>query len=388
MFKTKTVLSQMQSFISGYEFEKYVSEYSGDKGVRTFKTRNLLNVMLYVHIGTKQSIRDIIDSLNSKKNLWYHIGLKSISRNNLSHALMRRPSEIFEKMFFDLLGKLQNERMPISDKRFKFKMPVITIDSTTIGLCLSLFDWAKFRSTKGGIKLHVMYNNKDQIPDFMIFSNAKKHDVNFASKMPINSNSIYVMDKGYFCYKFFQKINKNKAFFVIRTKINTQYKMIKRNKKTHKDIKADWIVKVNSLKAEKYPYELRVVKYYDREKKKTYEYMTNNFTLSAKTIADIYKARWDIELFFKWIKQNLKIKTFIGTSENAVKIQIWTAMIAFLLIEYIRFKSRTTYSLLKTFRILKDNILHGYDMFELLTEKVTPDMKQVYNNENQLMLNF
>ena len=388
MFKTKTVLSQMQSFISGYEFEKYVSEHNGDKGVRIFNTRTLLNVMLYVHIATKQSLRDIIDSLESKKNLWYHLGLKSISRNNLSYALMNRSNKIFEKMFFNLLGKLQNERTPMSDKRFRFKMPVKIIDSTTIGLCLSLFDWAKFRKTKGGIKLHVMYDSKEQIPDFMIFSEAKKHDMHLANKILINPNSIYVMDKGYFCYKFFQKINKNRAFFVIRTKKNTQYKIMKRNEKSHKSIKADWTVKVDSVKTVEYPQELRVVKYYDKEKKKTYEYLTNNFQLSAKSIADIYKARWDIELFFKWIKQNLKIKTFIGTSENAVKIQIWTAMITFMLIEYIRFKSRTNYSMLKTFRILKDNIMHNYDLFELLTEKLTPDNNQTHTNINQLSLNF
>ncbi|MCP4762866.1 MAG: IS4 family transposase [archaeon] len=388
MFKTKTVLSQMQSLISGYEFEKYVSKHNGDKGVKVFSTKNLLNVMLYVHIGAKQSLRDIVDSLESKKNLWYHLGLTSLSRNNLSHALMKRPHEIFENLFFNLLGKLQNERMPISDKRFKFKMPLKIIDSTTIGLCLSLFDWAKFRKTKGGIKLHVMYDSKEQIPDFMIFSDAKKHDMHFANKITINPNSIYVMDKGYFCYKFFQKINKNRAFFVIRTKTNTQYKITKRNKKSHDSIKADWNIEIDSAKFDEYPHELRVVKYYDKEKKTTYEYLTNNFQLSAKTIADIYKARWDIELFFKWMKQNLKIKTFIGTSENAVRIQIWTAMIAYLLIEYIRFKSKTNYSLLKTFRILKDNIMHNYDLFELLTEKLTPDIKQAQINENQLLLNF
>lgn len=388
MFKTKTVLSQMQSFISGYDFEKYVSEYNGDKGVRIFNTRNLLNIMLYVHIGAKQSLRDIVDSLESKKNLWYHLGIKSISRNNLSHALMKRPHEIFEKMFFNLLNKIQNEKMMTQDKRFKFKMPLKIIDSTTISLCLSLFDWAKFRKAKGGFKLHVMYDSKEQIPDFMIFSEAKKHDMYFADKIMINPNSIYVMDKGYFCYKFFQKIDKNKAFFVIRTKTNTQYKIINRNKKTHKSIKADWTVKVDSLKKDEYPNELRVVKYYDKEKKKTYEYLTNNFRLSAKTIADIYKARWDIELFFKWIKQNLKIKTFIGTSENAVKIQIWTAMIAFLLIEYIRLKSKTNYPLLKTFRILKDNLMHNYNLFELLMDKVAPDIKQINKNENQLIFKF
>lgn len=388
MNKTNTVLSQMQSYISGYEFKKYVSEYDGDKGVKTFTTRNLLNLMLYVHIGAKQSLRDIVDSLKTKKNLWYHIGLKSVSRNNLSHALMKRPNEIFEKMFFNLLGKLYSERNPIADKRFKFKMPVKLIDSTTIGLCLSLFDWAKFRKTKGGIKLHVMYDAKEQIPDFMIFSEAKKHDMYLADKLPINANSIYVMDKGYYSYKFFQKINQNKAFFVIRTKTNTQYKIIKRNPKNNKKIKADWNVRINGSKKEEYSQDLRIVKYYDEEKKKTYAFLTNNFRLSAKTIADVYKSRWDIELFFKWMKQNLKIKTFIGTSENAVKIQIWTAMIVYLLIEYIRFKSRTNYSLLKTFRILKDNIMHNYNLFELLTGESPSETKHKNIDNRQMVFCF
>jgi hypothetical protein len=388
MFKTKTVLSQLQSFISGYEFKKVISEHNGDKGVRNFKTKNLLNVMLYVQIATKHSLRDIVCSLKSKCNLWYHIGLESISRNNLSHSLKNRNSEMFKKMFFILLTKLQNERRTMTDKRFKFKMPLKILDSTTIGLCLSLFDWAKFRTTKGGIRLHMMYDCKEQLPEFMIFSNAKQHDINAAHKMPIKSNSIYVMDKGYFCYKFFNMINKNRAYFVIRTKTNTQYKILERKTKCHKNIKADWIVKVSSIKSDEYSHKLRVVRYYDSEKNKTYEYMTNNFTLSAKTIADIYKARWDIELFFKWLKQNLRIKTFIGTSENAVKVQIWTAMIAYLLIEYIRFKSKTTLSLLKTFRIIKDNIMHNYDLFDLLKEKLYPDIRQVNNDKNQLVFDF
>lgn len=388
MFKTRTVLSQMQVLIFGYDFQKIVKEYNGDKGVRKFSTRNLLNVMLYVHMAHKHSLRDIVDSLRSKMNLWYHLGLRSISRNNLSYSLMNRSNIIFEKTFYMLLGKLQSERKPQIDKRFKFNMPLKIIDATTIGLCLSLFDWAKFRKTKGGIKLHVLFDAKEQIPDVVNISNANRHDITEVNRMPIGENSIYVMDKGYVCYKFLLKINKMKSFFVIRTKTNTKYRIIERKKKTDKRIKADWVVKVSSLKAEEYPEKLRVVRFYDIEKKKTYEYMTNNFKLSARTIANIYKARWDIELFFKWIKQNLKIKTFIGTSENAVKIQIWTAIIAYLLVEYIRFISRTKFSMLKAYRILSDNILHNYNLFELLFEKSPPDFKKQSLCEVQLLLSF
>ena len=388
MFKSKTILSQMQSLISGYDFKNVVSEHNGDKGIKMFSTKNLLSVMLYVHMASKQSLRDIVDSLQSKDSLWYHLGLKSLSRNNLSHSLKNRSNEIFEKTFYALLTRLQNERSLTKDKRFKFKMPVRSIDSTTISLCLSLFDWAEFRKKKGGIKLHVMYNNKDQIPEMVNFSNARKHDITIADAFPIVENSIYVFDKGYIHFGFLEKINKNKAFFVTRTKSNTRYRIIERHPKTRNEIKADWTVSFSSYKSKDYPEQLRIVKYYDEETGKTYEFMTNNFTLSARTIADIYKSRWDIELFFKWIKQNLRIKTFIGTSENAVKIQIWTAMIAYLLTEYIRFKSRTSFTILKTFRILSENVLSQVEIDQLLNKKSPPIGKQMNLGDFQLGFSF
>ncbi len=385
MFKGKTVLKQMQSFISGYDFNNVVSEHNGDKGIRVFSTQNLLSVMLYVHMSGKRSLRDIIDSLESKMNLWYHLGIKSLSRNNLSYSLKNRSHEIFEKTFYHLLNNLQKERGIVHDKRFKFKMPLKTLDTTTISLCLSLFDWAQFRKKKGGIKLHLLYNNKDQLPEVVDLSNAVKHDIKMVDSFPITENSIYTFDKGYICFKFLEKIDKNKAFFVTRTKSNTQYRIIERKKKNHDQIRADWIVKFKSYKSKDYPEKLRVVRYYDEESKKTYEFMTNNFSLSAKTIADIYKARWDIELFFKWIKQNLKIKTFIGTSENAVKIQIWTAMIAYLLTEFIRFISKTSFTILKTFRILSENLLSNIDISQLLMKKLPPPVK---SGCQQLCLEF
>jgi hypothetical protein len=388
MFTNKTILMQMQAFISRYDFKKVVSEHNGDKWIKTFSTRNLLNVMIYVHMASKLSLRDILDSLMSKATLWYHLGVESISRNNLSHALMNRPSEIFEKTFYMMLGKLQSERGAQSDKRFRFKMPLKIIDSTTISLCLTLFSWAKFRKTKGGIKLHLMLNCKDQVPNFVNFSDAGKHDIKAADSMPIDSRTIYTLDRGYFCYRFMAKINEKGSFFVIRTKSNTQYRKLERRERKDKNIKADWVVKVSGIKANEYPQRLRVVKYFDREKQRTFEYMTNNFDLSAKTIADIYKARWDIELFFKWIKQNLKIKKFIGTSENAVRIQIWTALIVLLLLEYIRFKSKTCFTMIKTFRVLSENILTAGELFYLLRDRPPNDWNRLKICDTQLTLDF
>ena len=344
--------------------------------------------MLYVHMSAKQSLRDTVDSLVSKKKLWYHLGIRSISRNNLSHSLKMRSYKIFEDTFYIMLAKLNNARGEMKDKRFKFKMPVVSFDSTTIGLCLSLFEWAEFRKTKSGIRLHVMYNNKNQLPGFINITTAKVHDIKGAQKFNFTKNTIYTFDKGYICFDFFSKINKNRAFFVTRTKSNTQFKIMNRHPKTHKNVKADWTVKFNSYKKKDYPENLRIVRYKDPETNKVYEFITNNFSLSAKTIADIYKSRWDIELFFKWIKQNLKIKKFIGTSENAVMVQLWTAMIAYLLTEFIRYLSKTAFSVLKTFRILSENLLFNVDISEMLSEESPPSSIDKDIQVGQLCLDF
>lgn len=388
MLQTKTLLLEIQQKISGYHFKKLVNKYNGDKGIRIFSTKNLLSLLLYFHISGKKSIRDVILSLKSKSKLWYHLGLKSISRNNLSYALKNRSHKIFEESFYMLLNKFINEKGFGSDKRFKFKNPLKAIDSSTISLSLSLFDWAKFRKAKGGIKLHTLYDIQNQIPEFVYISNAKRNDMSKCFTYPIIKNGIYTMDKGYIYFKFFQKINKIGAFFVSRTKINTKYKIIKRQKKKVSSIKADWIIKITGTPQSEYPDNLRVVRYYDKEKQTTYEYITNNFKLSAKTIANIYKARWDIELFFKSIKQHLKIKTFLGTSENAVKTQIWIALISFLLIQYIRFKTKTSYSFLSSLRLIKENILTNISLYRLLSDILKIDFSPPSKSEIQLELGF
>ena len=372
----------MQQLISRYEFEKSVTLHKSDKGVRSFSTWNLLQVLMFAQLSAKKSLRDICDTLRAKNNYWYHLGLQSISRNNLSHSMMNRPAQVFEETFYKLLLKFKNERGYLKDKRFKFKNPLQSIDSTTISLCLALFNWADFRQTKGGIKLHVMIDNRTQVPDFVIMTEAKKHDVKIAENIVFQKDSIYVFDRGYFKYELFQKIAKNRAFFVTRTKSNTQYRIIQRQEKKDSCIKADWIVKVSGVRKDECPGNLRVIRYYDSETNRVFEYMTNNFHLSAKTIADIYKARWDIELFFKWVKQNLKIKTFIGITENAVLMQIWAAMIVFILIQYIKFLSRTSFSILTVFRLIGDNLFNKNDLNDLLKER------SMFKKKNKSSLDF
>jgi len=369
MNKNRMVFVQMQQLISTFHFKNLVEEHKADKNVRSFSTWNLLQTMLYTHLTGKRSIRDICTGLSSVMHRWYHFGFTSLSRNNLSNSLAKRSHLIFEKTFYQLLAKVQCDMSGRKDKRFKFNNPLIAIDSTSISLCLSLCAWASFRSTKAGIKAHTMYDIKNRIPDFIIITEGRRHDHSAVHDMPIQRGTIYVMDKGYLCFKTLENINKKRAFFVTRIKSNTKYRTKRKNKTIGNDILRDDRIVFTGQKSGDDPHELRLVRYRDPVDSKVYIYITNNLELAAGTIASIYKSRWDIELFFKWIKQNLKVKSFIGTSENAVRIQIWTATIAYLLMEYIRFRSRASVPLIDVFRIIGSNIFSDRTIDDLLSTK-------------------
>jgi len=274
------------------------------------------------------------------------------------------------------------------DKRFNFKNPVKAIDSTSISLCLSLFTWASFRSTKSGIKAHTIYDIKKRIPDFIIITEGRRHDHAVVSQMPIQKGTIYVLDKGYLCFKTLENIDKNGAFFVTRIKTNTKYRTKKKNTPSGTGILRDDLIVFTGMKSNEYSHPLRLVRYRNPEDNKVYDYLTNNMHLAASTIASVYKSRWDIELFFKWIKQNLKVKTFIGTSENAVRIQIWTAAIAYLMMEYIRFLSRSSISLIEVFRIIGGNIFSDKPIPDLLTIKKKLDRGKIVLSGLQLDFGF
>jgi transposase len=328
----------------------------------------MLKVMIYAHCTAKRSLRDMCSAIHSMPNRLYHLGIEGVSRNNLSNALLKRNAALFEKLFYQLLEKVRIETGSRRDTRFKFKNILIAIDSTTISLCLALCSWASFRTTKGGIKVHTMFDIKRQLPDFMIITEARKHDNTVIKEMPFLDSALYVLDKAYLCLKTLQKINENKAFFVTRIKSNTQYCRILRNKRTSKSILRDWVISFTGVKTHEYKGSLRLVRYRNPEDGNVYDYITNNMDLTATTIAAIYKSRWDIELFFKWLKQNVKVKSFYGRSENAVRIQIWTAAIALLLTKYIQFLSKTAKSITEVFRILGANIMSDSKIHDLLCE--------------------
>jgi putative transposase len=365
-----------------------VKNHQGDKWIKDFTTRSLLNVMIFAVMSGKKSMRHAIQSLNSIKSMWYHAGLLSLSRNNISHALMTRSCAIFEEFFASLIEKASRSCGWMRDTRFKFKAPLRTIDSTTITMSLHLFGWAKYRKTKSGIKLHFEIDNRLSLPLFCTMTPGRVHDVTTAKLREYVKGALYALDRGYFCAELLENINKSGAFFIIRAKNNTQYRIVKRLARTHQSVKANWMIKLTGVHAYEYSGNLRLVRYYDTESGETYDYLTNNIHLAAKTISDIYRARWDIELFFKWIKQNLRIKSFYGTSENAVMIQVWAALIAYLLIAMIKFISRSAQSITHIFRVVTDNLIRKTDLYSLLESLSGKDSQCKDFPVDQLSFNF
>lgn len=337
------VFKQITQAISYEGFKKITIKYGGDRYSKVFSSWNHMMVMLYAQIAGKSSLRDIIHSLQSRASSMYHMGFGKISRNNLSHQNGRRDYRIFEETYYMMKNKLLNTFSLSNGKKFKFKQHLKSIDSTTISLCKSLYEWAKFRKTKSGVKMHTVLDHKAQVPDFIAISNARCNDANGLNQIPIQDNSIYVLDRAYLCLKWLYSVVLSYSHFVIRLKSNTKYAIVKRNRVSKhnrkKGVILDHEIRFTGTKKDDYPITLRRVKYKDPETGEKYDYITDNFHLSPFTIAEIYRDRWQIELFFKKIKQNLKIKRFYGLSENAVRIQIWIAMIVVLLYEWCKYLS-------------------------------------------------
>ncbi len=354
------VIQQLMQVISLNEFQKTVSKYSGDRYSKSFKSLEHLKLMVYFQLAGRSSIRDVINSLKSKAENLYHSSIKVPSRNNLSHQNSNRDFRIFQDTFYSLREKLSSISALSKRCKFKFDMPVKSIDSSTISLCRNLFEWAKFRKTKSGIKMHTLLNNETQIPDFMAITEAKGHDSKGLWKIPLEENTIYVLDRAYLCLKWLYSVVLKNSHFVMRLKSNTKYIVLKRFKVSETNKKRgvilDQEIKFTGSKKDDYPQSLRKIKFKHFESGRIFEFITDNFELSPFTISEIYKDRWQIELFFKKIKQNLKIKKFIGHSENAVQIQIWTALIVLLLFEYAKFLSRASLGLKEFLSIIQPNI--------------------------------
>lgn len=368
-----TIFSQLLQLFYRYNFKKCVNRYNGDKYTKRFSCWQQFVVLLYSQARGLKSLREITLSLRSQYRKWYHLGLKSVARSTLSDANNNRSSDIFQDVFYDLLAKCQS----LSPKhRFRFKNPLYTMDSSMISLCLSIFPWAKYRKMKGALKLHTLLDHSGCLPSFITITDGKCHDINVVKDKQyafpvLLPDSIITIDRAYIDYKWLYSLTVGKVFFVTRIKRNIDYEVLGQQKvPKNRDVISDQIIRLTGYRSKKnYPDKLRLIKYYDKETKKELIFLTNNFKLAARTIADLYKARWQIEIFFKWIKQNLKIKTFLGTSENAVMTQIWIAMIYYLLLSFLKFQTKYSYSMQEFARIIKELLMENISLFETLRLK-------------------
>ena len=316
----------------------------------------------------RKSLRDVVDSMETQCQRLYHLGSAKLSRSNLARINEDKPYELYEQLYGKLLGQA-SQLAP--GHGFRFKNDLYSMDATTIDLCLSVFPWAKFRKKKAGIKLNVAMNHRGNLPEFISMSNAKEHEVNAGRKVDFPKGSIVAVDRGYTDYQWYKTLTDKGIYFVARLKDNAQIRVVER-RDVNRDsgLTSDQTIEfTGSVTVKKCPCKLRRVGYRDEVTGKHYVFLTNNFKLSALTIARIYKSRWDIELFFKWIKQNLKIKSFYGTSKNAVLTQIWIAMCVYLLIALLKFQSRISISMQKILRLLQINLFEKWDLSELLRPK-------------------
>ena len=372
MNKNTTVLANLLSPLERSDFECLVKDYNGDKRIRTLSTFTLLKTLIYGQITGAFSVREIESSLAVNSSKLYHCGLKPVKRSTLCDALEKRDQHIFEKTFQSLAAKAQ---MIAGNNGRRFRNPLKIIDASTIDLCLNRFDWAKFRTTKGAVKLHLKLDGDYLFPEEAKLTTGSIHEVTEMSELCRTPGQIYVMDRGYVDYNRLYDIELGQSIFVTRMKRNCQHEIIKRlSSSSSEPIRLDAVIKLVGLKTkETYPKELRKVCYHDDEYDRDYVFITNSFDISAQKIADIYKARWQVELFFKWIKQNLKIKTFWGTSENAVYIQIWVALIVALLLWLHKALDGITVSSQRIIQILKSTILARKTILDLIRYDDPPD---------------
>jgi hypothetical protein len=365
MVRCASLFSQLIALFSRRQFYQLVINHRAERYSKGYSSWDHFVAMLFCQLAQAKSLREICGGLACTMGKLRHLGMKEApKKSTLSYANAHRPWEMFRDLFYDTLDICA---MAAPKKRkFRFKNKLLSLDSTTISLCLSLFPWAEFRRTKGAVKLHLLLDHDGYFPTYAYISNGKRHDVTVARKVPLQPGSIVAMDRGYNDYKLFAYWTENGIFFVTRMKENADYTVLEvRTPPLTGNVLSDELIQFTGFNAKKNcPHTLRRVVVWDSENEEEIVLLTNHLKFGANTIAAIYKDRWQIELFFKALKQNLKIKTFVGTSENALYIQIWTALIAMLLIKFLQFKSKFGWSLSNLVAFLRWNLFTYRDLWQ------------------------
>lgn len=369
MHAGKLVFSQVMDFLPWRRFDTCVRRYKGDHKIKTFPCAEQLRVMAFAQLTYRESLRDIETCLRAVGNKLYHMGIRStVSRNNLSHANQTRDWRIYADFAQILIGEAKSlyaeDELPVD-----LDATVYALDASTIDLCLSMFPWAKFRRAKGAVKLHTLLNLQGNIPEFILISEGKLHDVNVLDYLVPVPGAYYVMDRGYLDFARLYELHQAKAYFVTRAKRNFKFQ----RRYSHEvdkttDVQCDQTVLLETFYSlQGYPEPLRRIRYYDEGLDKRLVFLTNDFVLPAVTITELYKSRWQIEMFFKWIKQHLRIKTFFGTSQNAVKAQIWIAVSAYLLVAILKKRLGVDLPLYTILQILSVSIFEKTPLVQLFS---------------------
>ena len=387
MHQDKFVFAQLVSFLNRNHFNYLVRKYEGDKYVKFFSCWNQLLTLMFGQFSNRESLRDLIVAINAHQKKSYHLGFgKHVTKSNLAKANQNRDYHIFEDFAYFLVNEARRKG---AVDIFKLGGNIYAFDSTTIDLCLDVFWWAKFRKYKGGIKIHTLYDIETQIPTFFHVTNAKVNDVNAMDVIPYEIGSYYVFDRGYNDFKRLYKIKTLDSFFVIRSKKNLQYKCIKWKRRLPKNILSDAEIELTGYYPHQYyPESLRFIRYWDNESNKEFTYLTNAKHLTAQQIANLYKNRWQVELFFKWLKQHLKIKKFWGTTENAVRIQIYAAISAYCLVAIIQHDMKLERSSYELLQILSISLTDKTPLRELFDKTIFNNDKERNSSNEPLLFNF
>lgn len=370
MIKVASLFSQLLHHFPRTEFSQLVAKHQAERRAKGFTCWTQLVSMLFCHMAHADSLREICGGLACCLGKLRHLGIaKAPNKSTLSYANQNRPAALFEELFWTMLQRFRNNGgLGRRKRKFRFKNKLLSLDSTTISLCLNLFPWAQFRRAKGGVKVHVLLDHDDYMPSFALITKAKRHDRTVARRFNLKPGSIVAFDRAYNDYSLFSYWTANGIFFVTRQKENAVYEVVEeREVPQRRCILADQIIRLTGPKAEeKCPHLLRRVVVWDQDNQREIVLLTNHLDFGASTIAAIYKDRWEIEIFFKTLKQHLKVKTFIGTSENALRIQIWTALIALLLLKYLHHLSKFGWSMSNLATMLRLNLFTYRDLQEWL----------------------
>lgn len=366
----KTVFSQIMDHLPPYEFQKCVQRYKGNYKVKSFSCRDQFLCMAFAQLTFRESLRDIEACLRSSKSKLYHMGIRgTVSRNTLSNANQKRDYRIYRDLGHTLI-KTARALYAHDPLGIQLEHTVYAFDSTTIDLCLSLFPWAEFRKRKGAVKLHTLLDLRGNIPVNVMVTHGRTHDVIMLDRLNFEAGAFYIMDRGYLDYARLYRLHQASAFFVIRAKKNLQFKQVYSrpvDKKT--GLRCDQTVKLTGFYSQEgYPEHLRRIVFFDKENNMRLVFLTNNFLLPPLTIAELYKYRWKVELFFKWIKQHLRIRTFFGTSKNAVKTQVWIAISVYVLVAIVKKRLKLEQSLYTILQILSVTVFEKVPIFQLFTD--------------------